>query len=56
MKLKKKVRKRLIKPVRKLVKRHGTEIAVKLLTGLVTAAAAGAVKKRQERDRATAGD
>lgn len=46
MKLKKNIRKRLTKPVKKLVKRHGAEIAIKLLTGIVTAAAAGAVGKK----------
>lgn len=54
MKLKKKIRKRLTKPVRKLVKRHGTEFAVKVLTGLVTAAAAGALEKKRERRAAKA--
>ncbi|WP_420130120.1 hypothetical protein [Longimicrobium sp.] len=40
MKLKKKIRKRLMKPVRKLVKQYGPVIAAELVTAVVAAAAA----------------
>jgi hypothetical protein len=49
VKLKKKIRKRLAKPVRKLVKAYGPVIAAELVTALVAAAAArgaGGKKKR----------
>lgn len=40
MKLKKKIRKRLAKPLRKLVKDYGPLIAAEMVTALIAAAAA----------------
>jgi hypothetical protein len=51
VKLKKKIRKRLLKPVRKLIKRHGAIVAAELVTGLITAAAARGVAKSKDRGK-----
>ena len=53
MKLKKKIRKRLAKPVRKLVKAYGPEIAANLVTAFIAAAASRAASGKK-RSRATA--
>lgn len=52
MKLKKKIRKRLLKPVRKLIKRHGAIVAAELVAGLITAAAArGVARSKDKKER-----
>lgn len=58
MKLNKKIRKRLTKPVRKLIKRHGADAAVELVTAFVAATASGAIasKKAAKRREAAAAD
>lgn len=55
MKLKKKIRKRLAKPLRKLVKDYGPVIAAEMVTALIAAAAARKAaggKKKHARRRA----
>jgi hypothetical protein len=49
VKLKKKIRKRLMKPVRKLVKRHGAVIAAEIVGTLIAAAATRATKDKKQR-------
>jgi hypothetical protein len=57
VKLKKKIRKRLLKPVRKLIKRHGAVVATELVMALITAAAAkGATTGKKKKDRRVGAD
>jgi hypothetical protein len=54
MAIKKKTRKKLSKQLNKLVKRHGPEMALALVTGIVSAAAAENTPKVKSRTKAAA--
>jgi hypothetical protein len=52
--IKKKTRKKLSKQLNKLVKRHGPELALALVTGIVSAAAAENTSKAKPRTKTPA--